>query len=252
MYAIFAATFSFKEEPHKAFRERGVAMDQFTAAFKDGPKTEINAANGQVSVTVEARHLRPEDAMGADFLGVLGVFALVGIAIWIAFETREIVPVPVILFLAGLFCREYFQKSLREAMQVTATLCMTEDTIFLKPAPLWKPVTEWERFDRRHPHRFVLLAHDRAQEELDQHEYKRRTSPETRNTRYYSDSWIVVLEYLGQRHDVCEVMGARQAKAILARLTLCDEYMNGVVNFRKRLPMTPADQWQDQTGSVPQ
>jgi len=227
-------------------------MDEFKAAFKGDPKTDIEIASGKTSVTVDLKHLRPEDAMGADGAAVLGVFGLVALALWIAVATQEVSALTMILFACGVFGRGYMALKLREATQVSATVRITEESILLKPAPVWRPVTEWVQFDRRHPHRFVLLPHDKTQQELDQHEYQRRNAPAARTPRYYSDSWIVVLEYLGQRHDVAEVMGARHANAILARLTLCDEFMKGVVNASKRLPMRPEDQWPGQTGSVPQ
>ncbi len=98
----------------------------------------------------------------------------------------------------------------------------------------------------------MRVEHDRAQLERDEHQYQKQNSPAVRLTRYYSDAYIVVLEQLGQRYDIAEVMSERRADEILARLTLCDEYMKGIVNNRKRIPMRPEDQWAGQTGSVPQ
>lgn len=146
----------------------------------------------------------------------------------------------------------YLKRDARNDMAVKTIIRFTESSIAVKPGSMMNPDPEWKVFDSRLPHRFIRISHDRAQYEKDEHDFRRRTAPAARLTRYYSDAFIVVLEQLGQRHDIAEVMGAKRADEILARLALCDEYMRGVVNERQRLPMRPEDQWSGTTGSVPQ
>lgn len=227
-------------------------MNPLLEAIKDGPKTTLGTENGQVVMTVEARHVKPFDAKIADIGGTLTAFGAVIAATWMGLVIEDFTIPAAALFLGGICGRTYLQRDARKEMEATTTIRFTENGIAVKPGSIWTPDTQWKSFDSRLPHRFVRLNHDRAQYEKDEHEYQRLNAPAVRVTRYYSDSFIVVLEQLGQRHDIAEVMGARRADEILARLTLCDEYMKGLVNERQRLPMRPEDQWSGQTGSVPQ
>lgn len=226
-------------------------MDGFQTAFQGEPETVIGTDNGRTTITVTARHLRPDDANIADLDGIVCALGAVGLAGWIGYETME-VSAPVIgLFCGGLFGRPLMQLQFRRWSQRTATIVFTEDSIAVQKAyrKLLEPA--WHSFDRRHPHRFVLLPHDKAQAERDELEYQVRSTPARRVTRYYSDAFVVVLEYMGQRFDVAEVMGKRKATAILDRLSLCDQYMNGLAAAGQKIPLSPADEWAGTGGSVP-
>lgn len=227
-------------------------MNPFLEAIKDGPKTTLGTDSGRVVMTVEASHLTPFDAKIADFEAVLVMFGAVIGGIWMAMAAPDFAVPAAGLFLSGVCGRTYLQRTSRQQSEVTTIVRFTETKIEVKAASAWELNPEWKSFDSRLPHRFVRVPHDWAQHERDEHEYQRRNSPEARLTRYYSDAFIIVLEQLGQRHDIAEVMTAKRADEILTRLTLCDEYMKGIVNERKRLPLRPEDQWSGQTGSVPQ
>lgn len=227
-------------------------MNPLMKAFEGEPKTEITNQNGATVITVSAKHIRPRDARANDDAAILFGFGAVGVAIWIAVAMQGITPEAIMTACAGLFGRPLLQMSYREWGHVTTNLQFTEEFIFIQRAPVWFETPQWEKFDRRSPHRFVVLEHEKAREEKDEIEYRARNNPGKRVARYYTDSYFVVLEYLGQRVDLVEVMGARRARAILERLVLCDEYMNGVVSARQRLPLRPQDEWSGPSSSVPQ
>ncbi len=220
-------------------------------AFEGEPATTLTHENGRAVITVTMRHLRPDDAAGADMMGTVLACGAVGLAGWIAYEMMEITAASIALFVGGIVGRPLLQPRLRAMGRVTAAVKFTEERIFFQKAPDLIAASPWREFDRRHPHRFVLVEHDNAQAEKDRIEYDQRNNPGRRVARYYTTSWFVVLEYMGQRYDLAEVMGQREATAILDRLNLCDQYMNGVVSARQRLPMRAEDEWPGSTGSIP-
>lgn len=228
------------------------AMNPLEEVLKDGPKTTIATENNQVVITVEARHLKPLDAKIADVEGSLAAWGVVIGATWMGLTVEDAAVMASVLGLGGVVGRRSLQRYARQHSEEVTTVRFTETGIGVLQPPSGLRPAEWKYFDSRLQHRFVRLTHDWAQDEMDKHAYQNQNSPGARRTRYYSDAYFVVLEQLGQRYDIAEVMGERRADEILARLTLCDEYMKGVVNERKRIPMRPEDQWSVQTGSVPQ
>jgi hypothetical protein len=230
-------------------------MDALAKLFEGEPKTEISTNGQGTTITVAMRHLRPFDALSADETGSCLAIAAVGLAGWIGYEAMDVTAPAVGLFLSGLFGRPLLQKQLRVFGHVTATIRFTDDSIFLqtvKKAPWWEPESEWHRFDRSHDHRFVLKPHHKARAEKDEIDHQIRNKPGARVARYYGDCFFVALEYLGQRFDIAEVMGERQANAILDRLAFCDKYMGDLANNKKGLPMRAEDEWSGPTGSIPQ
>lgn len=230
-------------------------MNALAKVFEGEPRTEVTDAKGRTTITVSLRHLRPFEAQAADDTASLLALAAVGVAGWISYEAMAVTAPAIGLFLGGLCGRPFMQKKIREAAQVTATVRFTEDSILLRrlrKAPSWEPEHEWQKFDRSHEHRFVLYQHDKAQAEKDEIDHQIRTKPGLRVVRYYGESYYVVLEYLGQRFDVAEVMGQRRANAILDRLSFCDKYMDSLTDARKRLPIRPEDEWPGPSGSIPQ
>lgn len=226
-------------------------MNALAKAFQGEPQTTLTEANGQTSITVAARHLRPDDAHGGDLFAACLAGGFGGLSVFYAVGAQEIWG-PLLIAVTAFWSHSFMREQFREWGQATTNIRFTEDAIYFQRAPLLFEEVGWEKFDRRSPHRFVILEHERAREEKDEIEYRVRNNPKRRVARYYTDSYFVVLEYLGQRIDLVEVMGARRARAILERLVLCDEYMNGVVSARQRLPMRPEDEWSGPSSSVPQ
>lgn len=227
-------------------------MNALAKIFEGEPKTEVTVEGNQTSIKVILRHLRPSDAEGIDALAMLIALGAVGASLWITWEMMAITAPAVGLFAGGLFGRPLLQWKMRTLGKATATVKFVGNAILFQKAPQWAPETGWQTFERHLPHRFLLIEHDHAQAEKDEIDFRARNNPGQRIARYYSDSWFVVLEYLGQRYDLAEVMGRRQAKAILDRLILCDDYMKGLDNAAKKLPMKPEDEWSASPGSIPE
>lgn len=216
-------------------------MDPMMRAFEGEPKTKLENADKDPVISVEASYLSPEDAMGADAMAALAAWGGVLFSIWTMVQERQFTAGPVILFLAAIIGREFLALWLRDRMRRTVSIRFTETEFRMKHRD------DWTGYNRRHPHRFVLIAHDKAQAEKDEHDYRRQKASANgaaiRLKRYYSDTSIIVFEYLGQRIDVAEVLGAKNATAILMRLNLCDEFMNGVASNRRQIPLSPAHEW---------
>jgi hypothetical protein len=226
-------------------------MSELMKALQGEPHTVASHEDGRTVLTVTARHLRPADAKANDAAAVAFAFGGVGVAIWIALTMQGVTVEAAMVLVAGMFGAPFLKASHREWGHEKTVIRVTEDSISVLRPPVWLETPQWERFDRRHPHRFLVVEHDKAQAERDKIDFQIRNKPGTQITRYYTDAHVVVLEYLGQRFDLMEVMGGRPARDILGRLTLCDEIMNGFVSARQRLPMRPEDEWSGPTSSVP-
>lgn len=224
-------------------------MNDMMQAFSGDPKTTVAQVNAETHVTVEATSLAPGDAKKADLDGVLCMLAIMIVSVVIGFNEQD-VRIPLVGWFIAAAGLSFFREEGRKHAQKVATIVLTETTIFLKEPPQLFQADKWRSFDRRHPHRFVLVAHERAQAEQDDIQFRQRQG-NVRVRRYYTDSFFVVLEHLGQRYDIAEVMGPRNANAILARLNLCDDFLDGIVSDRQLLPTRPEHQWSGALGSVP-
>jgi hypothetical protein len=223
-------------------------MTTIHRAFEGEPKTELAYFNGQPFITVMAEHLSPAKVQDADARAKDWSWAIMGVSIIYAFVDYQYLAGCGVLFALGAMSRMPLQEVFRENSRQTTTVRFSEHAFEMMNGGVWTA------YDRHHPHRFIVLEHDKARAENDELEYQRQcatlNNQPKRIQRYYSDSYIVAFEYLGQRLDIAEVQGRKKANAFVARLTLCDEFMDGLANSR-RIPLQPADEWQDQTGGLP-
>ncbi|TCU03638.1 hypothetical protein [Rhizobium sullae] len=149
---------------------------------------------------------------------------------------------------AGVVAKGPISFCFRETAREVARVRFTETSIGMS----WNG--QWRTFDRHHTHRFVLLEHDKTRAENDDLDFQQRQGSVKGQakpiTRYYSAAFIVAFEYFGQRFDIAEVMGRKEAAAIVARLALCDEMMNGIVNRKPTVVQKPEDEWQELPGGL--
>lgn len=114
---------------------------------------------------------------------------------------------------------------------------------------------QWQVYNRELNHRFVLLPHDKTQEEKIDHslrqENARKNGQIISPTKIYSDTYHIVYEYMGQRFDIAEVFSRKRALAVIARLKACDEVMNNIAKLGNGEARKPADQWGSQPGDLP-
>lgn len=120
-------------------------------------------------------------------------------------------------------------------------------------------VRQWtgsRSFDRSLQHRFALLDHDGADKERVVLELRARKDQSrgryTVPQKYYSQSYHLVFEHLGQRRDIATIYGHKAAKLILDRIKLCDQLMDTKSRASNGTVTSPDDQWGDQTGEIPE
>jgi hypothetical protein len=96
-----------------------------------------------------------------------------------------------------------------------------------------------------------MLAHDKAPDEEDEIEASRRGGRAGVPRRYYTRSYVVTYDYLGQRHDIVVMMGKKEASALHARLVLCDRLLDAERN-RRDAALTTGPDWAPETGVIEQ
>lgn len=224
-------------------------MSDVIKAFKGGPETVFSQEDGGQVITVTAKHLRPSDVQNNDAACTIIGWGGVILAGYLASQGAG--EGALWSLGAGILFGTVMKVWHRQDGHEKTTIRFTEKQIQIQRPPKFIEKVECETFDRRLPHRFMVVEHDRAREERDDIEFSIRTHPGKRIVRYYTDAWIVVLEYLGQRFDIAEVMGARDARAIMERLALCDEYMNALHGTGSRVAVEPAQEWSPPTSPLP-
>lgn len=108
----------------------------------------------------------------------------------------------------------------------------------------------WRSYDRTMPHKFALVAHDKAQAEKDVHELMVRKGHLITNRRYYTASYHLSFDRLRERNDVLTVYGHKEALAIVNRLQDCDEILDGKVPMGEGIARRPEDEWKSQPGDI--
>lgn len=113
----------------------------------------------------------------------------------------------------------------------------------------------WRAYDRRLPHRFLLLQHDKAGREQLLNDLKVREAQLRQRAvsppRYYQDSWHLVFEYVGQRIDLATVFGLKHARALQARLEGCCQVLDGQFGTGEGIALSPGDEWRRGPGDIP-
>ncbi|WP_165918568.1 hypothetical protein [Rhizobium azibense] len=223
-------------------------MSSILQAFEGEPKTVMVTDKGKTVITVEASHLRPTVAQEADEAAKLGAWLLFLAPLGIGYMIQEFNTLLGCMMAAGVVAKGPLSFCFRETAREVAKVRFTETGIEMS----WNG--QWRTFDRHHTHRFVLLEHDRTGAEKDDLDFQQRLGSVKGQakpvTRYYSAAFIVAFEYFGQRFDIAEVMGRKEATAIVARLALCDEMMNGIVNSKPTVVQKPEDEWQELPGGL--
>ncbi|MEY9328328.1 hypothetical protein [Sinorhizobium fredii] len=227
-------------------------MARYTSPFDGAPWTrQYEDADGNLAFTIEARALTPLRARIAD--GCAGLCIAYHVVMGVVFGIREANPWWTIVMTGGALAGQGIIRSwIGEMCERRALMTITTDSFAVQRRRFGR----WERFDRRHAHRFALVPHDKARREQAEHDYEQRVDqargrPQFR-TPYYQESYIVTFEYLGQRHDLMAVYGRKTALAILARLKACDEVVEAQARKGKGVALTPAQEWGEQPGDIPE
>lgn len=217
--------------------------------FEGEPETrEVSTADGQTEYHIAVKELTPLRARVADVADVLVGLYVTGLIIalllndphqdWAALVTAA-------LFF-GLYWRA--RPGLRDSFRKKTKLRLNAEHL-----AVWQS-GGWVCYDRKLPHRFGILQHDYAPMEKLKYEFERQKAAMKRKVLfrkpYYGDSFIVCLEYLGQRQDLVTVYGRKEASAVVARLQACDEIIESRLRQGRGAAIDPADQWGHQPGDL--
>lgn len=225
-------------------------MTPYKAPFDDFPLTEeYNAANGGKAYKISIKALTPRRARFVDILSTALSLYLITVGICLSVQDGESTG---LLFYggAGVLLHFMFRRCFKEWLETTTNIQIEPESLHVTNGSHGVA----QHFDRRHTHRFALVPHDRALHEQRRHEFAHRQDQLGRRAvwrkPYFQDSFIVVFEYLGQRNDLLEIYGRKDALAILARLKACDEIIEAQAHKGKGLALTPAQEWGDQPGDI--
>jgi hypothetical protein len=219
-------------------------------AFDGKPKTwKETDESGNVAFRVVARVLTPARAKLADRLGETTAAALILLA-GLYILDHDFPPTALLFAAAIWFLHPLFEKAWREAVKRTVEMVVTADQFRFRR---W---LRWIAIDRTLPHSLSLRIHDLARQEHDRHQFEVLKAQQRKKIvqpkRYYSESYHLCYELLGQRNDITEICGLPDAQAVLMRLRAID----GVINARTRrgdgTAIRPGDQWVEQPGAIPE
>lgn len=149
---------------------------------------------------------------------------------------------------APIALRYWFESDIRDLFRSKTEFWMSRDYFAIKRNG------DWDTFDRRLSLRFALVEHDQALEEKRRLDYEQQRASmnrqAVRSKPYYGDSYIVVAEYFGQRHDLLAVYGRKEALAIVARFQACNEIIEAAERRGRGVSTAPDTQWGDQPGDL--
>lgn len=217
--------------------------------FEGEPETrEVSTADGQTEYHITVKELTPLRARLADAADVLFCLYMAGliIAMLLNEPNKDLAVWLTAALIAGFSHKA--RPGLRDSFRKKTRLRLNAEHI-----AVWQS-GGWVCFDRKLPHRFGILQHDYAPMEKLKVEFDRQKAAMKRKVLfrkpYYGDSFIVCLEYLGQRHDLVTVYGRKEASAVVARLQACDEIIESRLRQGRGAAIDPADQWGHQPGDL--
>lgn len=220
--------------------------------FAGKPATrQVMDHNGSPAFDVHPRVLTPVRAMTASWLTGFGVIAGLGFGLDAVANTPNpdsgMLTAAIVTPLVGGFV---LYEALRFLFRKRVRLILTLDQFSVKR------MFGWRHYDRLLPHRFALFQHDWTQAEQEQQEFQaakaQRQGKLFRKQRWFGKSFHVSFDYLGQRNDVLTVYGQKEAAAIVMRLNACDSVLDALARRGQGTPLTPADEWGDQPGAIPE
>ncbi|MGQ4878895.1 hypothetical protein ACOJCM_10040 [Billgrantia sp. LNSP4103-1] len=197
-------------------------------------------------IDVYIQELTPESVKHAENLaGLVMLISVIGLFITMTEQPILYFPgFPAILIGGGILQRFLYQ-ALRTETRVLFT--PTEFKVLRRG--------RWDVYDRHLKHSFVMLKHDEARQEREKQECQARAAQAkgqySTPRRYYDDSFHMVLEYFGQRHDIATVFDEKRARAVIARLQACDSMMDSHIRMGDSHTLSPEEEWGAQPGGLP-
>ena len=205
--------------------------------------------DGELGFSIYPRELTPLRAKVADRLAPLSAVVMA----WEGFLIVDAIPAPADWFYWAAIGGSLLALPL---LKLTYRFLLKRRWLMVPTPDQFKLLTwhGWRIFDRRMPHKFALLPHDKTQLEKEKIEQQLRKGKGYGKTYsqlcYYGDAFHLSYEYLGQRNDIATIFGQKQAIALAARLKACDDVMDAQAKMGDGTPLSPDDQWNDQPGDV--
>lgn len=226
------------------------AQERMISPFLGEPVTVTRtAADGAQEIAVTISELTPEGAKLLDDLGAFCPLLLTGLYLWGVLSANFSNP----YLLAGGFLGVCIV-SVILLMYLRGVITVTTVAVFKPAAFRVYRGGAWGVYDRTLTHRFLMMKHDSAREERQNHDLRiRRAQARGRiisPKRYYEDSFHIVFEYLGQRIDIATVYEQKHAMAVAARLKACDKLMD-TKGLGDGEVMSPDEQWGALPGKLP-
>jgi hypothetical protein len=227
-------------------------LQRIRSPFAGRPATrQVFDRNGAPAFDVQPRVLTPVRAMAASWLTGLGVIAALGNNLSDVANTPNpdsgMLTAAIVVPVVGGFV---LYGALRSLLRKRVRLMLTLEQFSVKS------LFGWKHYDRLLPHRFALLQHDWTQAEQEQQEFRAAVAQKQgkliRKRRWFGKSFHVSFDYVGQRNDVLTVFGQKEAMAIVTRLNACDSVLDALAHRGQGTPLTPADEWGDQPGAIPE
>jgi len=214
------------------------------------PTRQDIGPDGKLRFTVTPRELTPRGAKAADALASMCMVALAVTLFHIGNADYVMPPATLVLLILATTWLWYTPFSL-----LWRFLLKQETRIEMTPERF--SVLSWlgcRHFDRTLPHKFAVIVHDTAKAEEEKHTLEIRQAQAAGRiigkTRYYGESFHIVFEYVGQRHDVLTVFGQKEALAVAARLKACDGVLDQQAGLGEGLALNPEEQWTPGPGDI--
>lgn len=217
--------------------------------FDGFPETRQSVINGKLTFTVRPRVLTPVAAKASDFLAK----ASIGYWVFGLFISAEDHPISsqwgwLLYWGSALALYPAFLWFWKSIMKTGKTIVLNEDEFRITG------VFFNERYNRKLPHSFALIRHDKTTSEQMQHEFEVRKASAHGNVimkkPYYAESFHLTFEYMGQRNDVLEIYGHKDALAVVTRLKAIDDVLDGITQGGQGAPLEPEDQWSTGPGEI--
>ena len=210
---------------------------------------ETKDSNGNTTITVNVKALSAIGARLADYatIGVTGAVTIACISGGIIIEDASLMqrlvmcalPIP-----AFFLVKRCFYSAFAKTKPVVFTPETTTYSRFLRTLS----------FDSGFPIKFVLHTHPKADIEANKmqlRETKRKVKWYTRPLKpYYQNSYLLVLEYMGQPNVIMTIYTRQKAQEVVAKLTAVSEIIRSYGSSGGGTATTPAADWAKQAGGV--
>lgn len=227
-------------------------MPSNTVSPYDGkPTTTHGLDRNDISIfSIITKEITPGLAKFADWVSIVLVvcFLVVVITNFHPYQTpNEKMILGAVFYAVALLGYPIFRTFWRFYLKKETHIMMNAELFMVKRPRGWK------KYNRTLEHSFYMIPHDKSKIEaeiIDHNIQQGNVTAAAHTMRCYSNAFHICLNYMGTRQDILTVMGHKEATAILARLTLCDETINAQIGMGDGVPLKPEDQWNNNTGDI--